>query len=88
MASAEVKSSIPPPTWKLANEMPKNDRICRPSSALTPITMNTVTDAIHTVRRRCPGPKSCVKWMKNGTQASGLTMANSVIRGLRSMNLF
>ena len=52
------------------------------------VAMKTVTEAIQTVRRRCDGPKSCVKWMKNGTQASGLTIANSVIRGLRSMDSF
>lgn len=40
-----------------ASEMPKNDRICKPSSALAAMTMNTVTEAIHTVRRRCAGPK-------------------------------
>ena len=58
--SAAVSSSIPPPTWKPPREMPKKDRICRPSKALAAITMKTVTEAIQTVRRRCAGPKPWV----------------------------
>ena len=84
MASDEVSSNMPPPTWKLASEIPKKERICKPSKALRAMTMKTVTDATPTVRRRWAGLKSWVKWMKKGTQARGLTMASSVTRGLRS----
>ena len=55
-----ISSSMPPPTWKLASEMPKNSRICRPSSALAAITRKAVNDAIATVRRRWLGAKPCV----------------------------
>jgi len=57
MASAEVSSSMPPPTWKLASEMPKKSRICNPSSADAAMTENALNDAISTVRRRCAAEK-------------------------------
>jgi hypothetical protein len=55
-----ISSSMPPPTWKLASEMLKKSRICRPSSALTAMTTKAVKDATSTVRRRCSSEKSCV----------------------------
>ena len=53
MARDEVNSNMPPPTWKLASEMPKKDRICRPSKALTAITRKALKLEIRIVRRRC-----------------------------------
>lgn len=46
MARDEVSSSMPPPIWKLASEMPKKSRIRKPSSALIAITQNALNDAI------------------------------------------
>jgi hypothetical protein len=58
--SAEVSNSMPPPTWKLASEMLKNSRICKPTMAQVAITANALTDEIRTVRRRCFFEKPCV----------------------------
>jgi hypothetical protein len=55
-----IKSSMPPPTWKLASEMPKNSRMSSPSSALDAITQNAAKDAVSTVRWRCARSKPCV----------------------------
>ena len=60
MFSALVSSSMPPPTWKLAREMLKNSRICRPSRALTEITRKAVKEEIQIVRWRCAREKPCV----------------------------
>ncbi|MCY1560564.1 hypothetical protein D9M68_977090 [compost metagenome] len=60
MDSAEVSSSMPPPTWKLASEMEKNSRICRPTSAQVAITAKALRAEISTVRRRCWRLKPCV----------------------------
>ena len=60
MFSALVKSSMPPPTWKLASEMLKNSRICRPSSALAAITTKALNEATQIVRCRCARLKPCV----------------------------
>jgi hypothetical protein len=48
-----MSSSRPPPTWKLAMEMPKKDSSCSPSSALTAMTTNALKDDMRTVWRRC-----------------------------------
>ena len=45
---------------KLASEMPKKLRMCKPIRALTAITMKQLNDAIRMVRRRCSEVKSCV----------------------------
>ncbi|EWS63300.1 hypothetical protein Y695_03470 [Hydrogenophaga sp. T4] len=58
--SAEVSSSMPPPTWKLASEMLKNSRICRPMMAQVAITAKALIDEIRMVRRRCAEVKPCV----------------------------
>ena len=60
MLRAEVSSSMPPPTWKLASVMPKNSSICKPSKALVAITTNALKDAIQIVRKRCSRVKPCV----------------------------
>ncbi len=46
MFIALISSNMPPPTWKLASEMPKKSRICKPSSALAAITRNALIDAV------------------------------------------
>ena len=53
-----ISSSMPPPTWKLASEMPKNSRICRPSRALAAITRKALSEAVTMVRLRCCSAKS------------------------------
>ena len=86
MASELINSSVPPPTWNEAIEMPKNSMIFNPASALTAITTNTVKELMRMVWRRCSRLRVCVKWMKNGTTPIGLTMASRASRGLsRSM---
>ena len=44
---------MPPPTWKLAIEMPKKDSSCSPSSALTAITTKALKADTQAVRLRC-----------------------------------
>ena len=60
MFSALMSSSMPPPTWKLASEMLKNARICRPTSAQAAITQNAVKAATCTVRLFCMALKPSV----------------------------
>ena len=60
MFRALVSSSMPPPTWKLASEMPKNSRMRMPSSALAAITRKAVNEATITVCRRCSREKPWV----------------------------
>ena len=70
ICSDESSSSMPPPTWNEASEMPKNSMMRRPASALTAMTQERA-DA----RRRgsCGAAaarlKPSVKWMKNGMHA-------------------
>ena len=40
--SADVISSMPPPTWKLAKLMLKKSRMCRPIKALPAMTANAL----------------------------------------------
>ncbi|MCY1379066.1 hypothetical protein D9M69_667510 [compost metagenome] len=47
-----MSSSSPPPTWKLAIEMPKKDSSCSPMSALTAITTKALKADMRTVRLR------------------------------------
>ena len=82
MDRAEVSSSMPPPAWKLASEMPKNSMIFRPNKALSAMTMPAVQALTRMVLRRCWRLKAAVKWMKKGTTPTGLTMASSATRGL------
>ena len=49
---AAVSSNMPPPTWKLASEMPKNSKICRPSKALAAITTKAEKDETQIVLLR------------------------------------
>ena len=77
-----TKPSDITPTWKLANEMPKNSRICRPSKALAAITTKQLKDAIQIVRCFCARVNQWVWWMKNGTMASRFTTASRVTSGL------
>ena len=79
---AEISSSVPPPTWNEASEMPKNSMIFRPASALSAMTRKAVKQLTRIVCRRCSGLRLCVKWMKKGTTPIGLTMASKVINGL------
>jgi hypothetical protein len=81
MASEEISSSVPPPTWNEAIEMPKNSITRRPATALMATTQNAVNEAMRIVRWRCARVKACVKWMKNGTTPTGLTIASSATRG-------
>ena len=53
-------SSKPPPTWKLAMEMPKKPSNCSPSSALMAITTKALNADTSTVRRRWASVKPCV----------------------------
>src|SRR6188472_1542114 len=76
-------SSMPPPTWNDASEMPKNSMMRRPATALTAMTKKALTAATRIVRRRCSRLKPSVKWMKNGSTPIGLTIASSAISGLR-----
>jgi hypothetical protein len=86
MFSEDTSSSMPPPTWKDATEMPKKAMIFRPAMPLTAITAKAVSELTRIVRRRSWGVSPWVKWMKNGTAPIGLTIASSAIRGLiRSM---
>ena len=86
---AEISSSVPPPTWNEASEMPKNSMMRSPATALIAITMKAVNELTRIVRRRCSGVSRWVKWMKNGTTPIGLTMASSAISGFsRSMCAF
>ena len=80
----EISSSMPPPTWNDASEMPKNSMIFRPASALSAITRKAVKALTRMVRRRASAERFCVKWMKNGTTPTGLTIASSAISGLSS----
>jgi hypothetical protein len=48
-----MSSSRPPPTWKLAIEMPKKDSSCNPMSALTAMTTKALKADMRTVWRRC-----------------------------------
>src|SRR2546427_10207291 len=86
---AEISSSVPPPTWNDASEMPKNSMIFCPASALRAMTRNALKALTRIVRRRCSRDRFWVKWMKKGTTPIGLTIASSAISGLsRSMHRF
>ena len=86
MFSEDTSSSMPPPTWKDATEMPKKAMIFRPAMPLMAMTAKAVSELTRIVRRRSWGVSPWVKWMKNGTAPIGLTIASSAIRGLiRSM---
>ena len=52
MLKALVSNNMPPPTWKLASEMLKKSRICRPSKALVAMTTKTLMADTQIVRRR------------------------------------
>ena len=60
MLSELISSSMPPPTWKLAIEMPKNDSSCSPSSALTAITTKALKADTQAVRLRWCSVQPCV----------------------------
>ena len=86
MANELMSSSVPPPTWNEASEMPKNSITLSPATALTAITRKAVKALMRIVRRRSSAVKDWVKWMKNGTTPIGLTIASRAISGLsRSM---
>ena len=57
----------------------------QPSSAQAAITQNAANAAVRMVLRRCAAEKPWCSGMKNGTMASGLTMASRVMSGLRSI---
>jgi hypothetical protein len=83
ICSDDISSSMPPPTWNEASEMPKNSMIFKPARALTAITMNALMAATRIVRWRCSREKPSVKWMKKGSTPIGLTIASNAISGLK-----
>src|SRR6185369_13007355 len=83
ICSDDSSSSMPPPTWNDASEMPKNSMMRRPAMALTAMTQNALIEATRIVRRRCSRLKPSVKWMKNGSTPIGLTIASSATSGFR-----
>src|SRR6185295_4377871 len=83
ICSDESRSSMPPPTWNDASEMPKNSMMRRPKVALTAMTQNALIEATRIVRRRCSRLKPPVKWMKKGSTPIGLTIASSAMSGFR-----
>ena len=83
ICSDDSSSSMPPPTWNEASEMPKNSMMRSPATALTAMTTKALTAATRIVRRRCSRLKPSVKWMKNGSTPIGLTIASSAMSGFR-----
>jgi len=77
-----ISSSMPPPTWNEASEIPKNSSTLRPARALVAMTTKAVKAATRAVFARCARLRLRVKWMKNGITPTGLTIASSVISGL------
>ena len=55
MARAAVSNNNPPPTWKLASEIPKNFKISKPMSAQVAITTKLLKEAIQIV---------CLRWAR------------------------
>ena len=83
ICSDEISSSMPPPTWNDASEMPKNSMMRRPATALTAMTTKALIAATRIVRCRCSRLNLSVKWMKNGSTPIGLTIASRAISGFR-----
>ena len=83
ICSDDISSSMPPPTWNDASEMPKNSMMRSPATALTAMTTKAPMAATRIVRLRCSRLKPSVKWMKNGSTPIGLTIASRAMSGFR-----
>ena len=82
--TATIRSSIPPATMKLNNEIPNRKRICCPAREKTNRSTNPVTIADRKVLFLCGSSMFFVRPMKIGTLPTGLTTRKSAIVPLAS----
>src|SRR5208282_2171326 len=75
----EITTS-PPPTCTTGNEIPKNDRMCVPTSSEAISSRKLFSDTRRASDPRCPPEYSLVRLRKIGVPPSGFTIGNNALK--------